>query len=316
VLLRIALLIFAVGAVCVAYGVIVERRWFRVNRYRLDILPTPGNSAPSEESAGADPTGGLRVLHLTDLHLVRSDRRMPRFLAGLPEAEVTVLTGDVLGEPEAVEHAVAALEPVRGRIASFLVLGSNDLFRPTPINYGRYFLRRRRVRLGVRGRGGELVEQLRAKGWTVLRNERADLDLGGLRAEIVGLEDPHIARHDLRTALRSSPQRFGIAIVHSPDPAPELAALGYPLIFAGHTHGGQVRLPLVGALVTNSQLPRRLCRGVIRMGPATLSISAGLGQSKFAPFRFLCRPEVSYLDLRPADQEPETPPVTRSKMRS
>ena len=313
-LLRIALLVFAAGAVCIAYGVFVERRWFRVNRYRLDILPTLGNSAPSEESG--DPTGGLRVLHLTDLHLVRSDRRMPKFLAGLPEADVTVLTGDVVGEPEAVEHAVAALEPVRGRIASFLVLGSNDLFRPTPINYGRYFLRRRRIRLGVRGRGRELVEQLRARGWTALRNERADLDLGALKTEIVGLEDPHIARHDLRAALRSSPERFGIAIVHSPDPAPELAALGYPLIFAGHTHGGQVRLPLVGALVTNSQLPRRLCRGVIRMGPAILSISAGLGQSKFAPFRFLCRPEVSYLDLRSVDQAPETPPVTRSKMRS
>jgi predicted MPP superfamily phosphohydrolase len=303
VLLRITLLVLAAGVLCVAYGVFVERRWFRVNRYRLDILPTQGST-------------GLRVLHLSDLHLVRRDTRMPRFLAGLPEADVTVLTGDVVGEPEAVEHAVAALEPVRGRIASFLVLGSNDLFSPTPINYLRYFLRRRRVRLGVTGRGTELVEQLRARGWMCLRNERTDLDLGDLAAEVVGLEDPHIARHDLRTALRSSPERFGIAIVHSPDPSPELAALGYPLIFSGHTHGGQVRLPLVGALVTNCQLPRRLCRGIIRMGPAILSISGGLGQSKFAPFRFLCRPEVSVLDLRPAPQEAEAPPVTRSKMRS
>jgi predicted MPP superfamily phosphohydrolase len=215
-----------------------------------------------------------------------------------------------------VEHSVAALEPVRGEIASFLVLGSNDLFSPTPINYFRYFLRRRRVRLGVPGRGKELVDQLTARGWTCLRNERTDLDLGGLAAEVVGLEDPHIARHDLRVAVRTSPDRYGIAIVHSPDPSPELVALGYPLIFSGHTHGGQVRLPFVGALVTNGQLPRRLCRGVIRTGPSLMSISAGLGQSKYAPFRFLCRPEVSYLDLQPAPQEAEAPPVTRSNTRS
>jgi predicted MPP superfamily phosphohydrolase len=303
VLLRITLLVLALGALCIAYGVVIERRWFRVDRYRLDILPTPGGTT-------------LRVLHLSDLHLVRRDRRLPRFLAGLPEADVTILTGDVVGEPEAVEYSVAALEPVRGRIASFLVLGSNDLFSPTTINYFRYFLRRRRVRLGVAGRGAELVEQLRDRGWTVLRNERTDLDLAGLPVEIVGLEDPHIARHDLRAALRTSPERYGIAIVHSPDPAPELAALGYPLIFSGHTHGGQVRLPFVGALVTNGQLPRRLCRGVIRMGPSIVSISAGLGQSKYAPFRFLCRPEVSYLELQPSVQEAEAPPVTRSKTRS
>ena len=206
--------------------------------------------------------------------------------------------------------------PVRGRIASFLVLGSNDLFSPTPINYFRYFLKRRSVRLGVRGRGKELVEQLRARGWTCLRNERVELDLGGVAAEVTGLEDPHIARHDLSVAVREAPERFGIAIVHSPDPTPELTALGYPLIFSGHTHGGQVRLPIIGALVTNGQLPRRLCRGVIRMGPAVVSISAGLGQSKYAPFRFLCPPEVTLLDLQPAAQEAAPPPIASSKTRS
>ena len=68
----------------------------------------------------------------------------------------------------------------------------------------------------------------------------------------------------------------------------------------GHTHGGQVRLPLVGALVTNSHLPRRICMGLSRMGPSLMHVSPGLGTSKFAPFRFLCRPEATYLDLVPA----------------
>ena len=302
-LLRIILLIAVAGVLCVLYGVVIERRWFRVRRYRLDILP-----------AGAETQ--LRVLHLSDLHLLRRDQRMPAFLAGLPQADVTVLTGDVLGEPQAVEHAAASLEPVRGRIASFLVLGSNDLFSPTPINYLRYFRKQRRVRVGVRGRSKELIKQLTAQGWTVLRNDRCEMDLDGLRVEIAGLEDAHIVRHDLRVAVRRNEDRFGIAILHSPDPVPELVALGYPLIFAGHTHGGQVRLPLVGALVTNGQLPRRLSRGVFRTGPSVVSISAGLGQSKYAPFRFCCPPEVSLLDIRPAPQEAEASSIASSKTRS
>ena len=301
--LWIILLIAVAGVLCVVYGVVIERRWYRVRRYRLDILPAAGGTQ-------------LRVLHLSDLHLVRRDRKMPAFLSTLPEADVTVLTGDVVGEPEAVEHAVSALEPVRGRVASFLVLGSNDLFSPTPINYLRYFRKRRRVRVGVRGRSKELVEQLAARGWTVLRNDRHEMDLGGLAAEVAGLEDAHIVRHDLRVAVRERPERFGIAILHSPDPTPELVALGYPLIFAGHTHGGQVRLPLIGALVTNGQLPRKLSRGVFRIGPSVVSVSAGLGQSKYAPFRFFCPPEVSLIELRPAPQESEAPPIASSKTRS
>jgi predicted MPP superfamily phosphohydrolase len=92
--------------------------------------------------------------------------------------------------------------------------------------------------------------------------------------------------------------------MHSPDSAPETAALGYDLLVAGHTHGGQVCLPGVGALVTNCSLPARLVSGMIRVGDAFMSVSPGLGTSKFAPFRFFCRPEATLLELhpRPADR--------------
>jgi predicted MPP superfamily phosphohydrolase len=90
---------------------------------------------------------------------------------------------------------------------------------------------------------------------------------------------------------------FGLAVVHSPDPAPELVALGYDLVLAGHTHGGQVRLPIVGALVTNCSIPNRMARGLFRLGPGHVHISAGLGTSKYAPFRLFCRPEAAFLEL-------------------
>lgn len=270
---------------CVAWGILVGRRRYRVREYRLAILPATG---------GPD---ALTVLHLSDLHFVRHDPGKAAFLASLPTADVTIVTGDFLAEPEAVEASVAGVAPTRGRLASWFVLGSNDYFVPTPLNYLAYFRTSRRRRTARRGRAADLRAQLGADGWEDLTNVRREVDLDGLRVELLGLDDAHIRWHDLRVVPRTAPEHFGLAVMHSPDSAPEAAAYGYDLMVAGHTHGGQVCLPLVGALVTNCSMPRRLVSGLMRMGPALLHISPGIGTSKFAPFRFWCRPEATLLRL-------------------
>lgn len=290
----IVLAISVLGASCVLYGTLIEHSWYRVRRHRLAILPPDGPET-------------LTVLHLSDLHFVAHDPKKARFLASLPPADVTVVTGDFLAEPEAVEAVVDAVRPVRGRLASWFVLGSNDYFVPRPLNYLAYFRRTRRPRRAPRGRAQDLIAQLSAEGWDDLTNRRLPVELDGLAVELLGLDDAHIRWHDSRVAPRCEPERFGIAVMHSPDSAPETAALGYPLIVAGHTHGGQVRLPVVGALVTNCSMPRRLVSGPIRMGGSVLHTSPGLGTSKFAPFRFWCRPEATMLDLcRAASGLPES----------
>ncbi len=283
--LWILVAILAVGALCVAYGALVERRWYRLVRYRVPILPAGG---PEE----------LTVLHLSDLHVTRRSDGLRRFLEGLPGADVTVVTGDIVGEPEAVEAAAGALRAVRGRLASYFVLGSNDYFVPRPLNYFRYFRKGRTFRRARLGRAHELIALLATDGWVHLPNVRTVAALDGLGLELLGLDDPHIGRQDLRVAPRHHAERFGFAVSHSPDPAPELAALGYDLMVFGHTHGGQVRMPFVGALVTNSHVPRRMASGLVRLGDAYAHISPGLGTSKYAPFRFLCRPEATLLELR------------------
>jgi hypothetical protein len=297
VLLPTVLAILAAGVLCVAYGVFVERRAYRLVRRVLAILPTDAGP-PS-----------LTILHLSDLHFVREDRRKAAFLAGLPDADVTVVTGDFLAEPEAVETVVAAVREVRGRLASWFVLGSNDYYASRPLNPFLYFVphSKRRPRAAAKGRAAELIEQLEAEGWRNLTNVREEVDLDGLRVELLGLDDAHIARADLRVAPRGARERFGIAVMHSPDSVPEAVACGYPLVVAGHTHGGQVRMPFVGALVTNSDLPRRLASGAIRFGDALVHVSPGLGTSKYAPFRFLCRPEATLLELRRARSSPPQP---------
>jgi len=298
VLIGVLVGVATVAAGCVLYGVFVERRWYRLVTRRLAILP-------------ADGPPSLTILHLSDVHFVRHDRRKAAFVASLPASDITVVTGDFLAEPEAVETAVAAVRAVRGRLASWFVLGSNDYFVPMPLNPLRYFVpkSRRRPRSARRGRANDLRTQLEADGWRDLTNIREEPDLGGLAVELLGLDDAHIARQDLRLAPRTATERFGIAVMHSPDSAPEAAVYGYRLVVAGHTHGGQVRLPLIGALITNSHLPRRLASGLLRMGGSFVHVSPGLGTSKYAPFRFLCRPEATLLELRrtPVDGSPAQP---------
>ena len=106
--------------VCIAYGVAIERRAYRLVRRGLAILP-------------ADGPESVTVLHLSDLHFVSGDRRKRAFLASIPRADVTVVTGDFLAEPEAVETAVDAVRETRGRLASWFVLGSNDYYVPHAI---------------------------------------------------------------------------------------------------------------------------------------------------------------------------------------
>lgn len=290
-LTQVLSLLGLVGAGCVAYGVAIERRWYRLVRHRVAILPADGEGPET-----------LTVLHLSDLHFVRGDEGKARFLASLPEADVTIVTGDFLAEPEAVERSVEAVRSVRGRLASWFVLGSNDYYAPRPLNYLAYFRKRRKRRRAEPGRAADLIDQLTADGWEDLTNVRRELALDGLPIELLGLDDAHLRWHDLTDAPRRASGRFGVAVMHSPDSAPEAAALGYEFMVAGHTHGGQVCLPLPhplgGPLVTNCSMPRRLASGLIRMGGSVLHTSKGLGTSKYAPFRFACRPEATLLELR------------------
>jgi uncharacterized protein len=292
--LKVALLaagaLSAAGAACVGYGILVERDWYRLRRQRVQAL------AP-----GQPP---LTVLHLSDLHLTAADTKRMRFLERLAAepVDLVVVTGDMLGEPEALDPVLATLARFRPRLGAVAVLGSNDYWAPRFHNPLAYFLgpSSRRRRLSGRNPWRELVEGLEARGWTVLRNRRGQVG----DVELAGIDDPHVRYDDPGVAVPANgevPARLRLGVVHSPyrRALDAFAGNGYDLVLAGHTHGGQVRLPGVGALVTNCDLPRDQVRGLSRWGGSWLHVSGGLGTSKYAPFRFACRPEASLLTVVP-----------------
>jgi predicted MPP superfamily phosphohydrolase len=277
----------AAGAACVGYGILVERDWYRLRRQRVEAL-----------EPGQPP---LTVLHLSDLHLTAADSRRMRFLERLAAepVDLVVLTGDMLGEPGALGPVLDSLGRFRPRLGAVAVLGSNDYFAPRFRSPLTYFMgpSSRGRRSAPRNPWRELIEGLEARGWTVLSNRRDRLG----DVELAGMDDPHIRRDDPEVAvpLNGVAPRLRLGVVHSPyrRALDAFAGNGYGLVLAGHTHGGQVCLPGVGALVTNCDLPRDRVRGLSRWGASWLHVSAGLGTSKYAPFRFACRPEASVLTV-------------------
>jgi predicted MPP superfamily phosphohydrolase len=253
--------------------------------------------------AMARDAGPLRLLHLSDLHLLPGQRRKRDFVRRCLVAgpDMVVVTGDILGHPDAIDEAVALLAPLAdGRLCLFS-LGSNDFYAPAVKSPSRYFRPAPHV-LGARLDTSRLVDGLVAEGWTCVENRRLTLATRAGRIDVLGLGDAHVD-HD-RPGEWAEPDvddpvlRLGVA--HAPylRVLAELDRRDVDLAVAGHTHGGQVRLPGYGALVDNCDLPLRQARGLSAHTPSMwLHVSAGLGANRFTPIRFACRPEATILDV-------------------
>lgn len=280
------------GAATLAYASLIERNLFTLRRYDVPVL------APDAEP--------LRILHLSDLHMTPAQRRKQEFVAMLAgtDPDLVVITGDNLAHPEAVPAVLRALQPLLDCPGVF-VFGSNDYTGPVWKNPFSYFKRDRALVEGVDLPYEDLRAVLVGAGWADVNNARTMVKAGGRAIEVVGVDDPHIERDDYASVAGPADPTadLHLALTHSPEPEllDEMAADGFELLLAGHTHGGQVCLPGFGALVTNCGLPRRMARGLHRWpgSDAWLHVSAGLGTHPTAPVRFACPPEASILTLIP-----------------
>jgi uncharacterized protein len=281
-----------------------EARAYTLRRAELPLLP-PGH--PS-----------LRVLHLSDLHLTPGQRAKQEWLRGLAslEPDLVVGTGDFLAHRDAVGPVVDSLGALLERPGVF-VFGSNDYFEPTVRNPLRYLL----PDDGTRHTDtpplpwGDLQKTFVEAGWLDLTNTTGRLDVAWTTFAFAGVDDPHLGYDDLAAVAGPAPEdaevRLGVA--HAPylRVLDQFARDGYDAVLAGHTHGGQVCLPFVGALTTNCDLDTARAKGVHRHpadsrpgdpGSTWLHVSDGLGTSPYVRLRLACRPEATLLTLtaRPA----------------
>ena len=283
--------VLAAGSVLagIGYASIIERNAFVVREVTMPVL-SPGSSP-------------LKVLHISDIHMLPKQRRKQAWLRELArfEPDLVVNTGDNLSHPKSVPAVVQALGDLLS-VPGVFVFGSNDYFGPRLKNPVNYLTNR-----GHRVHGEPLPWQdLRAafteRGWLDMTHTRRELEVAGLGIGVAGVDDPHLSRdrYDTIAGPANAAANLTLGLTHSPEPRvlDRFAADGYQLVMAGHTHGGQLCLPFYGAIVTNCDLDRSRAKGASQWGTHTqLHVSAGIGTSPFYPVRFCCRPEVTLLTL-------------------
>ena len=235
-------------------------------------------------SSKLDGSAALRLLHISDLHVEKITLREQRLLDRIArlDPDLVVLTGDYLNlssvyDPESHEAVRNHLREIceRSRGPVYAITGS------PPVD--------------LKGVVPQIFEGLPIK-W--LLDEVEPLQIGSHRIYIAGLQCTRERSRDaprLRRLLNEVPaNEFTLLLYHSPDLMPEAVELGVDLYLCGHTHGGQIRLPFVGALVTSSEFWKRYEMGRYEENGATLYVSRGLGMEGLgAPrARFLSPPEI------------------------
>ncbi|MBC7373016.1 MAG: metallophosphoesterase [Frankiales bacterium] len=245
----------------------------------------------------------LRVLHLSDLHLLPRHTRRAAWIRDLARLrpDLVVSTGDHLSATEAIGLLAETLGALTADgTPGVFVPGNNDYYLPIRPRLRGYLTdgepRRRTPDLPWDQAAAALVQQ----GWTDLTGVRTRLSLAGRDVVLTGTDDGHLRRDRYGT---SAGPVDGLALGVTHTPARRLlrafAADGHALVLAGHTHGGQLRLPLLGPATTNCDLERSRARGLspLGRGPGWLHVSAGLGSSPYLPVRLCCRPEATVLTL-------------------
>lgn len=292
---RAAALTAAAAGTCFVWG-LAEANAFTVRRVDLPVLPPGGRD--------------LRILHISDIHLTPQQHLKLDFLRSLAELEpdLVINTGDNISDPGAVFPLNAAWNKLRFTPGVF-VFGSNDYYAPRARNPLSYLLRKRSAPRPDRAElpWQDLKRRMERFGWQDLTHRRTSLTVGGYTLALRGTDDAHLERDDysLVAGPADPTADLNIAVTHAPylRLLDAMAADGMDVIFAGHTHGGQVCVPGYGALVTNCDLDTRRAKGLSQhtAGGHTswLHVSGGLGTSPFAPYRFACRPEATLLTLRP-----------------
>jgi hypothetical protein len=270
-LLKAAGLTVGAGLAGAAYALRVEPSWTQTVHVRLPVPRLPG------------AWEGARIVHVSDLHCVPTPlehlARAMDTVAAL-KADLVVATGDFITNrlPETREAVAGLFDRLAPPLGVFACLGNHDygLARPAP----------RATDLGV-------AAALSAHGVRVLLNEAVPLVRGGQTLWLAGVEDYWCGRMDPAAAMSRVPARSpAIMLCHNPDAADACAAAGAGAILAGHTHGGQVRLPLIGAILLPVERRDR-DQGLRQVDGASLYVNRGLGT--VLRVRFLCRPEITVL---------------------
>ena len=247
----------------------------------------------------------IRILHFSDLHLTP---RRAREIADIKswasiKPDLVISTGDFLAHYDAIDIALEALDSLLDTPGLY-VFGSNDYYAPRFKNPFSYLKKDDGTRkLGSKLDTERLDAELSRRGWINLNNRKTSIKIKGTTIDVRGTDDAHLELDDYSRVTGKPNGDISIGVTHAPYKRvlDGMKEDSLDLVFAGHTHGGQVRVPWFGgskSLTTNCDLPNWRSRGLTKVdNEPWLNVSAGMGYSPFAPIRIFCPSEISLVTL-------------------
>lgn len=265
------------------HSVLIEPRRLSVERVLLRLDKLPAN------------LDGLKIAFLSDLHLMPNGfgveiAERAVLLANESDPDIVLLGGDLVHWCSAIPHLIPVLRRLKSRYGVFAVLGNHDHHCPwrfkRPAPWG-----------GKPFSVDEWKKALERADVKLLVNEAVRLKIKGEEIWLAGVDDAYTGRDDLARALRDVPENaFVILLSHSPDIVDDQNISRIALVLSGHTHGGQIVLPLLGPFLAPCRDKRRRAKGLTKIGETWLYVSRGI--SAGLPLRFNCPPEVTVLTLK------------------
>jgi len=257
-------LLAVLGILCFLYARFVEPLWVEVN---VMTVRTPKLTEAS-----------FRVVQISDLHcdrMRRNEEQMVRMVNAL-KPDIIVATGDYLNDRAGVPRLKEALSCLEAPLGKFAVTGNFEAYR---------------------WHGLDLIQ---GTGFQLLDMDIVPVTKDGETIAVYGLAMDR--SRDCKAFLQGLPHdRFNVLLYHTPDLIEGVDGPGIGLYLCGHTHGGQVALPLHGALVTFSKYGKKYESGAYQVGETMLYVNRGLGlEPRPAPqVRFFARPEIAVFDIVP-----------------
>lgn len=252
----------ALGAACVIYGVFVEP--FRVVTREVRV------EHPKVK-------GRVRLLHAGDLHVRRWSRVEEKLVeeARKSAPDLIVLSGDYSATPGSLDALERLFKELTEAAPVYAALGNSEYLRP-------------------------VHQAIRLPRLTWLDDDSRAVNVRGTSLRVYGIR-PGSERNFWQLGRNTRPSEFGVCLYHFPDFAPMVERVPYDLMLSGHTHGGQVKLPGVGALISMSRAGTAYAGGVFRSEGRTAVVTQGVGCESYGlpRFRFLCPPEVVLVELTP-----------------
>ncbi len=271
------------------YGTRVESRRYKIEVERIKIGSNNGKAAKAKKP--------LRILHISDLHLCYPESHKIEFLRRVTASDydLVFLTGDIFENLSGLSYAQSILAKPP-RLGAYAVLGNHDYYDYNMFHkvFGRIV---RKFRHPEKMRDvTPLVACLERSGFHVLRNQAVKLPEHQLH--IVGIDYPGIAKHKLDELVEQAEDEDSVLVLfHLPRNLQHIADSGAHLAVGGHTHGGQIRIPGYGAIITDSEVPRSQASGVFWKENTAFHISRGVGADPRTNIRLFCPPHATIIEL-------------------